>query len=474
MKAIHTPRGSLAPLLMICIASFWGGLTYCHGQVSISPGIEYFYGNGPGENLSVSPSGNAIFISSPAGNAAETIYDSFVPQLIGKTSGEVPFQLAFDLHLTALGYGEVTDVGVLPNEQYGLAVVRGDTINPKNALLAVSGNQVLREILIPEKPDGMKITPDGRFAILAVEKGGEIHVYDLEGGPSHIKLAARISKAKLAAGIGLPNSSVALEPEAVGISKDCSFALVTIQDCASLAALSLDAVAAGLEAGLAPEAIGELALKKVIDLPFGFRGSNTSATTNLPLYGVEPDGVSISPDGTFAIIALEANQRARHLQGIAVVDLRNGIENMTAQSYSIFDVDPTLLANTGLAESPEVTTSDPYPVAANNLPRLDPASVEIVNRGGHFVAALVIERYDPSPVQLAASATNETRGSLLLLDVGNAVNGQITKLDRVPLGASGSRLEGIDSAKGGRWIYISISNGGGTKGTLARLELLTD
>jgi hypothetical protein len=459
---------------MICIASIWGGLACCPGQVSISPDIEYFYGNGPGENLSVSQSGNSIFVSSPSGNAEETIFDSYVPQITGKTSGDIPFRLDFNLHLTALGYGEVTDVGVLPHEQFGLAVVRGDTVNPKNALLAVKGEQILQEIILSARPDGMKITSDGRFAVLAVEKGGEIHVYDLERGAPYIKLVARITKAQLAAQIAPPNSIVALEPEAVGISKDCSFALVTIQDCASLASLSLDVVAAGVEAGMDPDAIGVLALKKVINLPFGFRGSNTSATTNLPLYGVEPDGVSISPDGTFAIVALEANQRAKHLQGVAVVDLRNGIENMTAQSYSIFDIDPTLLANTGLAACPSVNPGDPYPAAANNLPRLDPASVEIVNRGGQFVAALVIERYDPSPAQLAASATNETRGSLILLDVGNALNGQITKLERVPIGVSGSRLEGIDSAKGGRWIFVSISNGGGTKGTLARLELLTN
>jgi hypothetical protein len=459
----------------LCVAGlslYLAGVGSCVAQVSISRDVVTYFGSGPGENVSVSPSGNTILISSPQGNAEETLFDSYVPELAGKTSGDTPFQLMSNLPLTALGYGEVTDVGVLPSGRYGLAVVRGDTVRTKNVLLAIRGGEILQEIPFAAKPDGMKISPDGRFAVVAVEKGGEIHVYDLEGGAPHIRLAARITKAQLAAGIAAPNSTVALEPEAVGISKDSSFALVTIQDCASLASISLDAVVQGVDLGLDPDTIGSLALKKVINLPFGYRGSNTSPSTNLPLYGVEPDGVSISPDGRFALLALEANQRAKHLQGIAVVDLRNGLESITATSYPIFEIDPTLLDNTQLAESPTVAPGDPYPAAANNLPRLDPASVEIVSRGGLLVAAVVIERYDASPVQLAASTTNESRGSLLLLDVTNALDGELTKLDRLPIGVTGSRLEGIDSAKGGRWIFISISNGGGIKGTVARLELL--
>jgi hypothetical protein len=473
MKTITHPTIATS----LCIAGlsiYLTGAGSCFAQVSISRDVVTYYSNGPGENVSVTPNGNRIWISSPQGNAEETLFDSYVPEVAGRTSGDTPFSPISNLHLTELGYGEVTDVGVLPNGRWGLAVVRGDTLRTKNVLLAIRGEEILQEIPFSAKPDGMKISPDGRFAVVAVEKGGEIHVYDLERGAPHIHLAARITKAQLAAGIAAPNSTVALEPEAVGISKDSSFALVTIQDCASLASISLDTVVQGVDLGLDPNAIGVLALKKVINLPFGYRGSNTSLSTNLPLYGVDPDGVSISPDGTFAVVALEANQRAKHLQGIAVVDLHNGLEAMTATSYSIFGIDPTLLENTGLTECPDVAPGAPYPTAANNLPRLDPASVEIVNRGGLLVAAVVIERYDASPVQLAASTTNESRGSLLLLDVTNALGGEITTLDRLPIGVAGSRLEGIDSAKGGRWIFVSISNGGGPRGTVARLELIAD
>jgi hypothetical protein len=84
----------------------------------------------------------------------------------------------------------------------------------------------------------------------------------------------------------------------------------------------------------------------------------------------------------------------------------------------------------------------------------------------------VIERYDPSAAQLAASPNNESRGSVLLLDVAQALNGTFGKIERIPVGVTGARLEVSDTAQGGRWLFVSISNGGGDRGTFARLELL--
>jgi hypothetical protein len=315
----------------------------------------------------------------------------------------------------------------------------------------------------------MKVTPDGRYAIVAVEKGGDIRIYDLLFGPGRVRLAAQVTKAAIAAHfVGVPNPVNEAEPEAVGVSADSSFALVTIQDCSSVAALDLNAVRWGQWRGWTPEQIGDTALKGVVHLPYGFIGSNGA------LFGVEPDGVGISPDGSFAIVAHEANQRAKHLAGFSVLDLRGGLQNITAQTYSAFDVDPSLLANTGLAAVPLVAPGAPYPTDANKLPRLDVASAEIVNRSGQMVAAVAIERYDPSAVQLAASASNETRGSVLFMDVAQALDGIFPVIDRLSVGVSGARIEVIDSADHGRWFFVSISNGGGANGTVARLELEAD
>jgi DNA-binding beta-propeller fold protein YncE len=448
-----------------CTALLVGtGVISSYGAVSVNPDIAYFYGSGPGEGMSVSPDGKFIMVSSPvAQNAAATIFSSSISHVVHTPMAPNPFRQTHEMPVA----GESTDVGVLPGNPFGLAVVRADAVSPLNALLSIRGNDILQTLTIPASPDGMKISPDGRYAIVAVEKGVEIRIYDLEGGAGQIQLAATVPKAALEAYfVNVPNPTNAIEPEAVGFSADSSFALVTLQDCASLAALSLDAVAAGQLAGLTPEQIGAAALKNVIHLPFGFVGNNGA------LFGVEPDGVAISPDSSFAIVTHEGNNRARHLQGLSVIDLRNGLENMSAQTYSIYDIDPTLLANTGLGAVPMVAPGAPYPTAANRLPRLDPASVEIINRGGQTVAAFVIERYDPSAAQLAASPNNESRGSVLLLDVAQALNGTFGKIERIPVGVTGARLEVSDTAQGGRWLFVSISNGGGDRGTFARLELL--
>jgi DNA-binding beta-propeller fold protein YncE len=455
---------------VLLLALLLAGLTSgrINAAVSVSPDIQYYFGSGPGEGLSVSPNGKFIMVSSPSTqDAAGLTFSSTIPHLVHTPLAPEPFKTTHDVAITPWGYGESTDVGIMPSGQFGLTVVRADALTSFNGMLAIRGGQVLQSIPIPQSPDGMKISPDGKYAIVAVEKGGEIRIYDLDGGAGQIQLAAIVAKSALEAYfVNVPNPTNSIEPEAVGISADSSFALVTLQDCSSLAGLSLDSVTRGRQQGLAPEAIGALALKKVLHLPFGFKGNNGA------LFGVEPDGVGISPDGSFAMLAHEANNRARHLQGFSVIDLRNGLENMTARSYSIFDVDPTLLANTGLSVPPAVGPGDAYPTAATRLPRLDPASVEIVNRGGQMIAALVIERYDPSAAQISSSPSNETRGSLLLLDVGQALDGVFSKIARIPAGVSGSRLEVIDSAQGGRWIFVSISNGGGDRGTFARFELL--
>ena len=455
----------------------WGLVMACclnvgssKAAVTVSPNIHYYYSEGPGEGLSVSSDGKFIMVSSPieAGEIdGEVYFRSQIPHVVHHAQASTPFTTTVNVDLNL---GESTDVALLPGNPFGLAVVRADGLSPINALLALRGNHILQALLIPEAPDGMKVSPNGRYAVVAVEKGGEIRVYDLSGGAGQIKLAALVSFDALAAyyeGVSNPAGGD-LEPEAVGISSDSSVALVTIQDSSSVAALDLDAITHGLQQGMTPEALGNLALKNVIHLPYGFIGNNGRQ------FGVEPDGVAISPDGSFAMVAHEPSQRVKHLQGFSVLDLRQGLTQITSQSYCVFDADSSLLSNTGLSKCPVVEPGDPYPSDADKLPRLDPASFKIVQRGGQLVAALVIERYEPSDAQEDAAMENEDRGSVLFLESSQALQGVFPKIDRVPVGASDSHLEVIDSAQGGRWIFVSISNGGVDKGTLARLELVTD
>lgn len=463
-----------------------GALTEARADVSVDPEVSYLYTPGRGEGLSVSKDGHRIMISSPTdistslGQPAETTFHSTLPHLM-----HLPrkFDPAIPTATLDIGLVEAADVAVLGTPQYGLVAVRanripqpsGPPLVPQSgALLAVTGTEVLQVLPIAGRPDGVKPSPDGRFAVVAVEGGGEIHVYDLSAGAGQIALVARVTQAMLAAHYpaGGPNpAGDFIEPESIGFAPDSSFALVTIQDSSSVAALDMTAVTDGIAQGsLTPEEIGSLTLQSVVHLPHGFR-NNVTSPTGLQYRGVEPDGIAISPDGSFAITANETHQSAKHLSSLSVLDLRNGLQAITAQTYSLFDIDPTLLANTGLSSVPAWSTTT-YPTAANNLPRLDATSVEIVKRNHHTVAALVIERYAASPAQNAASSSNETRGSFLFLEVSGALDGAFEVIERVPVGASGSTLEGVDSAQQGRWIFVSISNGGGTKGTVARLQLV--
>lgn len=429
---------------------------------TVDPQIDYFFADGPGEGLSVSHDGRQLLVSTPVEGPAG-VFNSSVEEVNVDGHGAELFELEA---LLPLPDGEVTDVSVVPHRDFHLAVVRSDLASPASALLAFRNGAVVQSIPIPANPDGMKVTPDGRLAIVAVEKGGDIRIYDLSRGAGSIQMVARVTREAIAAHfVGVPNPVADAEPEAVGVSSDSSFALVTLQDCSSVVALDLRGLRRHCNSVETPEAVGDTVLQSVVHLPYGYVGSNGQ------LFGVEPDGVSISPDGRFAIVAHEANQRAKHLAGISILDLRHGLQSIEAHSYSIFDIDPSLLANTGLAAVPLVAPGAPYPTTVNRLPRLDPASVEIVKRKGRLVAAVVVERYDPSSFQIAASAVNEVRGSVLFLDVSAALTSEFGLIDRVPVGAPGSRLEVIDSAREGRLFFVSISNGNALNGSAARLEL---
>jgi len=322
----------------------------------------------------------------------------------------------------------------------------------------------VQTVSLPNSADGIKLSPNGNLLVVAVEKEEEIHVYDSSGGAGQITLVAIIDKAALRSFID-ENSLQAddPEPESIAIADDGSFALVSIQEASAIAAIDLTVVSNSV--GQNPKDVGNAALATVVKLPFGFQSSKGDPV------GLRPDGVCISPDQKFAIAMGEAHKDARHLQSISVLDLTGGLAASTAESYCIFDVDASLLNNTNLKNCPRWTQA--YPKDANKLPRLDPASCKIVERGGITLGAMVIERYKASDEQKSRSRKNENNGSLLLLDLDNVLSGKIEVIDRVPIGTGKkNRLESIDTSENGRWVFISISNGSDKKGTFARVEIL--
>src|SRR5262245_51216413 len=114
---------------LLGFAAFCGAMlllpaTDVSAAVSVNPDIAYYFGAGPGEGVSVSSDGKFIMVSSPVNVSGETNYSSSVPHLVHTPLAPEPFNLTQEVPLT--GFGEVTDVGVLPGGPFGLAVVRRD------------------------------------------------------------------------------------------------------------------------------------------------------------------------------------------------------------------------------------------------------------------------------------------------------------------------------------------------------------
>jgi hypothetical protein len=406
------------------------------------------------ESLDVTPKGNFVQVAVLAGDS------NTVPVVHHRGKAVDPF---VHLYTVDVGPGEITDVAIHPQGLFSIAALRD--LGPhedQSELVVIRSKSTGPRIPVGPNADGIEISPDGNTLVVAVEKGLAIHVYDLSRGAQNIELTAVVSEDAMRAFYDDedPRLQDDIEPESVAISKDSSFALVSIQDTSSVAAVSLSVVAEQHARGLPPEDVGDLALIDVAHLPFGFVGEDGD------LFGVRPDGLSISPDMTFAMTANEGDGDARHLMGLSVLDLRDGLADITVvATHCIFDIDTTLLDDTGFTDCPvdfHVARPVPFPSRADDLPRLDPSDVDLVERGGIVAAVMAIQR----------NAKDEDRPSVLLMDVSGALAGTPPrKLDRknVGLGDRPPRTEEIDTTDDARWTFVSIRR---DDANLARLELI--
>jgi hypothetical protein len=170
--------------------------------------------------------------------------------------------------------------------------------------------------------------------------------------------------------------------------------------------------------------------------------------------------LSVSPGGSFALVANEGNNRSKHLMGISVIDLRGGPTDFPEPStYCIFDLDISLLDGTGLASCPKAGPNGTYPEDEDLLPRVDPNNTVIIDRGDRLVAVVNIER----------ATKVQDRGSVLFLDVSDALEGKApVKIDRKLIGlGDGARPEGLRAIED-RYVLVAIQNDGGT---IARFDL---
>jgi hypothetical protein len=413
---------------------------------------------GEAEGLSVDPSGHLIAVSSPVRipGIPEEAFTSSITVLLHTPGAPVSFR---ELFTVDLGPGEVTDVVLAKPLGLIITNMREDALHPENKLVVIRGSSVQQTIELPLPADGLGLTKSGRFLVLAVEKGEEIRIYEVSAGG--LSLAAVVDREAM-----LPyfegeegRLAVPIEPEAVAFTPDDAVALVSLQEQSSVVFVSLESIASALDAAGgdpgAPEDIGAAALVNIVHLPFGFQNSQ-----GVPA-GVEPDGLDVSPDGSYVIVANEASNQARHLAGLSIVDLRGGLDDIPEPvTLCIFDVDPTLLDGTAFTSCPLPGPGGTLPAGHNTLPRLDPNGTAIFERSGRTVCAVNIER----------PPRDEDRGSVLFLDVTGIVDGTFpTVITRRNVGLNrGARPEGLKTSTGDAFVWVALNS---DQGSIARFEI---
>ncbi len=220
------------------------------------------------ESLDVTPNGNFVQVAVLPGDS------NTVPVVHHRGKAINPF---VHLYTVDVGPGEITDVAIHPQGRFSIAALRD--LGPRedqSELVVIRSKLTGPRIPVGPNADGIEISPDGNTLVVAVEKGLAIHVYDLSRGAQNIELTAVVSEDAMRAFYDDedPRLQDDIEPESVAISKDSSFALVSIQDTSSVAAVSLSVVQEQHALGLSPEDVGDLALMNVIHLPFGFMGED--------------------------------------------------------------------------------------------------------------------------------------------------------------------------------------------------------
>ncbi|HXV64945.1 MAG TPA: hypothetical protein VEK15_29880, partial [Vicinamibacteria bacterium] len=384
--------------------------------IAISEAARFVVSPSECTTLDATPDGRFVHIACPV-DAPRGKSDAFVSSVAvvrHDTGSDTPF---VESMATDLGGGEITDVAVASDGSFFVVNIREDDVNHVNCLLVMRDGQVGQKIDLKARADGIGLSPDDRLLVVAVEKGAAIEIYDTSEAASNVVLAAVVDREAMLPYFDGEEARLErddIEPESVAFSADGRLALVSLQEQSSIALVNLErlieARASGGGSPRAPEEVGALSLEGVVHLPFGFKNERGR------LVGVEPDGLSVSPDGTFAVTANEASTHT--LQGISVIDLRRGATQVPEPlTFCIFDIDPSLLDGTGVgaADACQAQKGSPPPAYHDNIPRVDPNNTVILDRGGRTIAAINIER-----------SANERRqsGSVLFVDMDGVLDGR--------------------------------------------------
>ncbi|HNR97817.1 MAG TPA: hypothetical protein PKX48_04165 [Planctomycetota bacterium] len=413
-----------------------------------------------------------LYVTSPGAACGGRGDNSFLSLLVQPP--EAPRELE-EIAVLDLGLGEATSVAVHPRGDFAV-VARKNPQQPDTSpgcLQAVAGHRVVGRVAVGVGPDSVAVAPNGRFAVVAcegqvpdaedcpedggIDAAGSIVVVDLRKGPAAMTVAATVEAAEIFERFFKTEPDRArvpedIEPEFVAIAPDSSFALVTLQEQSAVAVVTLREAPAGSEDG----GVFQARLADVILLPHGFRDASGRVR------GVHPDGIAISPDGALAVTANESHSKARHLQGLSILDLRAGPERIkAAATHPVFELDSSLSAAKTEKTVRKLKRKSRGAAAAplrakpkTTLPRLDPEGIALARWGTRMLAALAIER----------RAAREEAGSVLILDITDALAGAApARIGRTIVGATESaRPETLAFSPDGRYLFVAAEGDGGT------------
>lgn len=249
--------------------------------------------------------------------------------------------------VTTPGAGAVTSVAVTPNGRYAVAAVLDasapSAANP-GALVFIDVQSpaagIVGRINIGIGPDSLKITPDGLRAVVAIEdeatsgaRPGSIEIvridYDSPSASSVVALPVVLT---------VGNNQADPQPEFVDISKDGTFAIVSLQENNLVAVVDLvsEQIADYLDAGTVSR-IADFAADSEIALDDAIIGRR------------EPDSICMLADGAHFVTANEGDTSA------------SGGQVSGARGFTIFGVDGSVVYESADALEQLAVTLGQYP-----------------------------------------------------------------------------------------------------------------
>jgi DNA-binding beta-propeller fold protein YncE len=291
------------------------------------------------------------------------------------------------------GAGQPTSVAFTPDGRYAVAAVK-DTTDPvanadPGALVFIDTGDlgVAGSVVVGVGPDSLAITPDGARAIVAIED--EEDTEELVGQPQARPGSVQVVTIDAAEPSASPVQTIALaldvgnnqsdpQPEYVGLSRDGTMAVVSLQENNALAVIDLAVspprVLRFIDAGVVQYLVADL----IEDDEVVFAGAGAQARR-------EPDGVCVLPDGRHVVTA---NEGDTNTDDFVAGQLSGG------RSFSIVDVADTgkVVFEAGAELELAGAASGMYPDSRSENRGIEVEGCHVAEIGGRVLAFLLGER----------------------------------------------------------------------------------